>query len=920
MINLTSLFSYCPTERKQIIAQAIKEVKAEFKAKEEAKKNRVQTQNEKEGKYTSSQLLAKFFKKPSASALKQGNAALRYEKMVRAAEKKLYEKRRSTMVNSQSVAAKAEALAQELFHKPGSLLTSDELAHMWQESECVEVREPPNCFFPTVNQFRTIDGTCNNLANPLFGASGTAFRRLIPGQYEDGISSLRGQIQNDDALRDVLGISPFVPPNPSARHISETIINNITTDEIPFTHILMQWGQFLDHDLDLGPELEEECEDCLVTDICVPIQVTDLDPAFGLNTPNKGKCLPFRRSLPTCPTAPPLSFENREQVNDLTSFIDGSMVYGSNEIVGNAVREFRGGRLRVGPNFPANQPSLPIDDQKIVACPNRMDCFLCGDVRCNEQFSLTVMHTIWVREHNRCARKLGRINPQWEDERLFQECRRIVGALIQKITYLDYLPKVMGPKNYDIFVGPYLGYNPDVDPGVPNSFATAAYRYGHSLVRPLFDRLDANYRPLPIGPANLVDLFFNPDQFKISLGTDPIARGLVNVNSRRMDEFMNRVLTTQLFQTNISVGMDLASLNIQRGRGHGLPPYPIWKNFCEKIFGITSEFENDVTQVRFLSLYGTLDTLDLWIGGLAEERLQDSLLGATFNCIFGLNFAAVRDGDRFYYSRPGQFTPRQLREIQEHTLSRVLCDNSDDIRTIQPDAFLSNQTRVPCNQLPSLDFEAFREDVCFYRVGVRPRQIPARISTFSRSIVNNFVFTELVVPASRSQEFVCMQIQCPTTTVPVDVIVFSPDSLRVTSDPSLPASSLNRLTSYRADWPRSQFEQRLGGVFFDEASCTGSTQVAIEFGDRVMEVAAELESLEHAKAAQNTNTDPNHHHSPKDEKAPKYILDILKEANPNGDVQELPATKKAKTENTKAKAASDGMLLKELENALKDLN
>ena len=905
------------TERKQIIAQAIEEVKAEFQAKEEARKNRVLTQDEREGRYTADQQLAKLFKKPSQLARKQGIAALRYEKMVRAAEKKLYEKRRSTMVNSQSVAAQAEALAEELFHKPGVLLKSDELARMWQESECSEVREEPNCFFPTVNQFRTIDGTCNNLENPLFGAAGTAFKRLIPAQYEDGYSSLRGQIQNDDSVRDILGISPFVPPNPSARHISESIINNITTDEIPFTHILMQWGQFLDHDLDLGPELEEECEDCKVTDICVPIQVTDSDPAFGLDTPNKGKCLPFRRSLPVCPEAPPLSFEAREQVNDLTSYIDGSMVYGSNDIIGDAVREFKGGLLRVGKNFPGNQPSLPVDNQFLVACPNQTGCFLCGDVRCNEQFSLTVMHTIWVREHNRCARELGRINPHWEDERLFQECRRIVGAMIQKITYLDYLPKVMGPKNYDIFVGPYLGYNPEIDAGVPNAFATAAYRYGHSLVRPFFDRLDANYRPLPIGPLSLADMFFNPTQFETSLGTDPITRGLVSVNSRRMDEFMNRVLTTQLFQTKGSVGMDLASLNIQRGRGHGLPPYPIWKNFCNKIFKITSEFENDVTQVRFLGLYGTLDTLDLWIGGLAEERLPESLLGATFNCIFGLNFAAVRDGDRFYYSRPGVFTPEQVREIQEHTLSRVICDNSDGIFSIQPDAFLSNQSRVPCRNLPSLDFEAFREDVCFYRVGVRPRPVPASISTFSRSVLSNFIFTELIVPPSRSQEFVCMQIQCPTTTAPTNVIVLSPDGLSVSADPVLPISSLNMPTAYRADWPRSQFDQRLGGVFFDQGSCEGSTQVAIEFGDRVVEVAAELEALESVKAAQDGNTPATDHHHSMKEKVPKDILDLLGRPNPHAAQQELPAAKKA---DSTAKVASDGMLLKELENALKELN
>jgi len=131
------------------------------------------------------------------------------------------------------------------------------------------------------------------------------------------------------------------------------------------------------------------------------------------------------------------------------------------------------------------------------------------------------------------------LNPHWDDERIFQEARRIVGALIQKITYVDYLPKVLRPEVFNLVIGPYPGYNPQVNAGTANAFATAAYRYGHSLIRLQFDWLDANYRPLAIG------------------------NGLVSVNSRRVDEFLNIVLTTQLFQTNISPGMDLASLNIQ---------------------------------------------------------------------------------------------------------------------------------------------------------------------------------------------------------------------------------------------------------------------------------------------------------------------------------------------------------------------
>ena len=832
---------------------------------------------------------------------------------MRKAERKMYEMKRKSHAETQSAEAKAEELAEELFHKPGTFLTSDEVAHMWTESGCSELREEPDCNFPTVNLFRTIDGTCNNLENPLFGASATALTRLIPGQYEDGISSLRGGLQGRS--RDFLSIGPFVPPNPSARVISSNVVQNISQDELPFTHILMQWGQFLDHDLDLTPELEAECESCIFTEVCEPIHVPDIDRSFGVGTRQNGDCLRFGRALPTCDDSRPGSFNPREQVNDLTSFIDGSQVYGSNAIIGNAVRAFEGGLLRTGDPFPGTQDSLPVDTDDIAACPNQQDCFLAGDVRANEQISLSIMHTIWLREHNRIARELSRLNPHWDDERIFQEARRIVGALIQKITYIDYLPKVLGVEGFRLFIGPYLGYNPEINPGVPNSFATAAYRYGHSLIRPTFDRLGAGYSPIAQGPLNLVNAFFNPDQFRQSLGTDPILRGLVTVNSRRVDEFMNSVLTTRLFETDTSAGMDLASLNIQRGRDHGLPPYPIWKNFCQRIFGITSYFENDLTLVRFLQTYGSLDTVDLWVGGLAEDRLPESLLGATFSCIFGITFANVRGGDRFYFENPGVFTPQQLAEICRGTLSRVICDNSDGIRSIQPDAFLSNQTRGSCSLLPQVNLMAWQEDVCFYRVRVTPRNFDMGLRAFSRSIQAQFLFTSATVRASTFDQFECIPITCPTSAVPDDVIAYSVDSNEkflistITENTVLPPSNAGFAGIYRAFWPRSQLGSEC--MFRSLENCEGSSSVALTYSFTVSQAEASLL----AKALQDGNGVNNPESPETNEDVPKPILEIIIKDNPNTMLQSAQTqVKNVATEQ------SDKALMQELEDALKTLS
>ena len=551
--------------------------------------------------------------------------------MVRRAERKLAEAERQN-AGVQTAEEKAESLAKDLFHRPGSMLTSEEIALMTQESECGSIRETPVCPFPLTYVFRRIDGTCNNQDNPISGASNTPFTRIVPPFYEDGIDAPRGDIQakSDKSTDGMFALDPFAPPAPSARLISKTInFRNDSWEEDDFTHLLMQWGQFLDHDLDLSPELEADCEHCEFTEICHPIRITEDDPVFGLGTLQNGDCLRFARSLPACSQDPPGTYSPREQLNAITSYLDASNVYGSNPTVGNAVRAFEDGLLKEGdPALRGQKKALPIDEDDIMACLNTRKCFLAGDFRANEQTSLIIMHTLWFREHNRIARQLKRINPSWNDERLFQETRRIVGALMQKITYEDYLPKVMGPTAFNQLIGPYdpeNGYDPRVNPGIPNSFATAAYRYGHSLIRPEFARLGSNFRPLAKGPLNLVDAFFNPKQFKLSMGTDPILRGLITENVLRTDSFINFILNSRLFERADKgiAGMDLAALNIQRGRDHGLPTLSVIAEFCKRTFPFlpySDEFQQQLDNIHFLQLHGSLNdrgSLD-WRNGREE--------------------------------------------------------------------------------------------------------------------------------------------------------------------------------------------------------------------------------------------------------------------------------------------------------------
>ena len=320
------------------------------------------------------------------------------------------------------------------------------------------------------------------------------------------------------------------------------------------------------------------------------------------------------------------------------------------------------------------------------------------------------MHTIFVREHNRIAGELQKLNPSLSDDEVFQLSRAIVGAEIQKITYFDYLPALVGRRFFDACIQSYPGYDPRIDSTVPNVFAAAAYRYGHSQIQPVLNRLDTNLEDIAAGPLNLVDAFFKPSEYTTGEGTDPILRGLLTQSVRSVNEFLNSVLTTQLFASATS-RFDLATLNIQRGRDHGIPPYLVWKKWAQRICRQRHRgFRNELTYIRLLQTYGSLDTVDLWVGGLAERPIGGGLVGPTFACIFANTFGAIRNGDRFYFenSNPDAFfTARQRNEIMRSSLSRIICDNSDNIDKIRVNAFRLRSAERQCSRIRSMNLRVF---------------------------------------------------------------------------------------------------------------------------------------------------------------------------------------------------------------------
>ena len=452
-------------------------------------------------------------------------------------------------------------------------------------------------------------------------------------------------------------------------------------------------------------------------------------------------------------------------------------------------------------------------------CPDGTEpppCFVAGDLRVNEQAGLSVMHTIWVREHNRIATIIGQLYPGLSPDQVFFLTRRIVASMIQKITFKDFIPILLGDYT-DMLIPPYEGYDDTVDPRIPNSFATAAYRYGHSQIQPFFERLDENYLSIPAGPLPLVDAFFDTSHVR-EFGTDPLVRGLLEKPARQVDEYLNDILTNQLFADNAtSPGMDLAAINIQRGRDHGLPPYLIWRQWAEERCGKESEFRHELTKIHLYQAYGNLDSVDLFVGGLSEAPLSGGLVGAVFGCIFANTFRNLRDGDRFYYENPeGPLNDIQRMEIEKATLSRVLCDNTD-ITEIQPNAFFLGG-RVPCDDLPEVDISYFMPGfkfttACYIRVTGNGNSISV-ISTNS----------EEPVLFLRDVQTPCYEVRCPQDSGSTLISVTS------TCFPDVNAGLPNSLQTsfYQGSFVVGDFDGE-AGLYGSLGSCLDGSQTALEF-------------------------------------------------------------------------------------------
>jgi len=547
-------------------------------------------------------------------------------------------------------------------------------------------------------KYRTADGSCNNAQDGRLGKTNTVFNRLELPDYSDGVLALRRDTFGNDL------------PSPRLVSTEWTKISENLPDN-RFTTMLMAMGQFIDHDLAHSPvfvKINNEEIDCCPSNrfnplqsnssVCATIGIPSNDKFFSGS--NRKTCMNFVRTMTGCPLD--CSIRYREQINQVSHFLDLSQVYGSTEEEVENLRTKRGGRMRTGPG--PDGPLLPDEDGKKKDECKVGVCMKAGDSRVNEVPNLSLLHTIFMREHNRIAENIAR-SEGGGDEQIFQETRRVLIAKYQHIVYNEWLPVVLGQQYMNRYGLKTLGdgysnsYKSNIDPRITNEFATAAFRFGHTLIPGILkvfasvsSQLDPN--------MNLQSTFDKPQLLRLSGMIDGLVRGMTRTNSQRVDATFPEDITNNLFDVG-KKGMDLIALNIQRGRDHGLAGYTKYRELCG--LGRANNFNdlrNQMDQFKIDDLrriYTNVDDIDLFVGMLSERPQNDSILGVTALCIIGDQFSRLRQGDRYFYdlaNSPGSFSSSELEKIRESSFARILCDNSN-VGDMQPLAFQVPDTTNP---------------------------------------------------------------------------------------------------------------------------------------------------------------------------------------------------------------------------------
>jgi peroxidase len=492
---------------------------------------------------------------------------------------------------------------------------------------------------PQINlleEFRPIGGSGNNRENPDLD--------VVPGSPEIALAPLNFAPGTDDGL--VNGPNPRTISNVISGGTGANGQNGQTTDPVASAWLYV-FGQFVDHDLDL--------EETPLTSAAINILVPPGDPVFASGT----------SILMTRDARSP---DTNTIINTVAGYLDLSQLYGSTVEIAASLRNADGTLVSS-----ANGQALPVIN----------DTFVTGDPRVMENPELTALTTLFMREHNFWVGTLKAEHSEWTGDQLYNMAKAITTAEYQNIVYQEYLPLLIGP-----VLGAYRGYNPNIDAQVTQEFSTAAFRL-HTQVSDTQEGLDNNGNV--VFTESIAQSFFNTPEIDESNGINPLIRSIGVDFSQATDVYVVAALRNLLFAGLVGGGIDeidLIAIDIQRERDVGLGTL----NQTRHAIGLErydsfAELTPDLVLQQYLqTVYGTIDNVDLFIGGLAESHAPGAIVGPTFQAIIARQFNALRAGDRFFWLNE-RFNDETASMISNTTLADIIKRNTDTLN-LQANVFI----------------------------------------------------------------------------------------------------------------------------------------------------------------------------------------------------------------------------------------
>ncbi|MET0342784.1 MAG: peroxidase family protein [Polyangiales bacterium] len=514
---------------------------------------------------------------------------------------------------------------------------------------------------------RSDDGSWNDPRDPMAGAQGTRF----------GFNTDPRRTEPETGTR-------LLTPNP--RTVSRALLTRPEgrLKPVPFLNLnAASWIQYMNHDWISYGDPDPNGEPYRIPlDEDDPARQT-LKQTHMLVRPTQQD--PTRKVGETAPT----------HVNEVTSWWDGSQVYGSDARTVRALRSQQDGKLRMDPHT-GNLPVLPDGVEQT-------------GFRRNWWLGLSMLHTLFAREHNAICDMLKERHPHFDDQRLFDTARLINAAVMAKIHTVEWTPAILPNAALNAAMNAnWFGLLTNALRTKDERRTLARINVADPIAGGLVGNAVDNHGVAYSLTREFVSVYrlhsLLPDRialYDLAGGSEPVRMlSLAEVRQAGSHRISDITPMDQLFYSfgrqhpgsltlhnypatlqNLSIPgagfYDLGAVDVLRDRERGVPRY----NQFRRLLGLKAlerfeQLTDDPSEVRALrEVYGTIEEVDLLIGNLAEVHRPTGFgFGETLFEVFILNASRRLQADRFFTDayREDVYTEEGLAWIDRATLKTVL--------------------------------------------------------------------------------------------------------------------------------------------------------------------------------------------------------------------------------------------------------